>query len=385
MGTIAYEELKALARPRENVGISIYMPFNDGTQGDLKNPALLREILESAEGRLLSDGVKPDVVTKLLRPGYDLAANETYWRDKFETLAIFIFADTFQAYKLQFPYEQTLSISRYPYLKPILHDYLTDKKIYVLVLEAGGSRLFKFDKHSYIDITPKELEKSSKEYAAYFQIERESNYHMKRAGSGREKEGIISHGHDNTEQLNKRRETEYAHIIANEVKEIATLENLPLVLAGVKSGFLAPTFRSVYDGTGLIDDYIRVETAPLDIHKLQQGVSDILDNIEKTDDQLKVEAVSNLLGTGFEENDPDQVVKMAFEGRVDTLFVNVEMDIYGIMNVFNDRFEAKVTNNPDDENLTNIAIVDTWSRDGKVFFVSGTVINSRPMMASLKY
>jgi len=385
MGQFTFDELKILAHPRSNVGVSVYMPFNDGTQGDVKNPAMLREILALANEALLSSGVKVGVAEKLLRPGYELAEKETYWRDKFETLAVFIFPNEFLAYKLPFAYEKTLIISRYPYLKPILRDFQADKNLYVLALAAGGSRLFRFNRYTYTDITPDGIEKSSKQFAEHFQIERETNYHMKRAGSGRTQEGIITHGHDNTEQLNKKRAEEYAHMVAKEVKKVAELDSLPLVLAGAKSGFLGPTFRAEYGGMGLVDDYIQVETMPLDMVKVQAGVRRIIENMEREEEKVSVEDVANLIGTGYEESDPDQIVKMAYEGRVATLFVNDEKDVFGVVNNFNDTYEARVTNNPEDEDLTNIAIINVWNKDGKVFFVPDEIVEGRPMMAALRY
>ena len=385
MDKLDFGEIKALARPRKNVGISIYMSFNDGTQADLKNPALIREILDKAAEKLVNDGVKNDVVSKLLKPGYDLAGDETYWRDKFETLAVFLFAGEFHTYKLPLKHDTALIISRYPYLKPIMGDYLTNKQLYVLVLAAGGSKLFKFDKYSYFDITPKEIEKSSKEYADFFQVERETNYHIKRGGGGHTKEGLISHGHDNTEQLNKTRALEYAHFVAKEVKKISNKLKLPLALAGIKSGFLAPTFRSVYDGVCLLDDYIQVETEPIDMVKLQIEAGKLIEKIEMGDEIVALELVTNLLGTGFEEGLPDQIVQFASEGRVDTLFVNSELDVYGTISVFNGICEAKVTDNPEDEDLTNVAVISTWRNKGRVYFLPGKVIGERPLMALLRY
>ncbi|GEM_PF-2439116 len=385
MNTLDNNEIRDLARPRKNVGISIYLPFNDGTQGDLKNPALLKEMLNEAREKLTVDGVKADVVSNLLKPGFDLTADETYWREKFGSLVVFLFSNEFHFYKLPFAYEQKLVISRYPYLNPILKDFLTNKCIYVLVLAAGGSKLFKFDRYGYLDITTKGIEKSSKEYADYFQIERESNYHIKRGGAGRTKEGLISHGHDNTEQLNKVRATEYARIIAKEVKSIARVDNLPLILAGAKSGFLAPTFRSVFDGSGLLEGYIPVETEPVNMGMLQSEVGKILDKVENDEEKIALEVVTNLLGTGLEESLPDQIIKQTSEGRVETLFVNNEQDVFGTINVFNGICEAKVTNNPEDENLTNIAVINTWYKKGKVYFLPKNVIGERPLMAVLRY
>lgn len=386
MDDITHKDLSMLASPRKDIGVSIYMPFNDGAEGDLKNPAVLTEILDVAREKLLSSGVKSGVVTKLLQPGFDLVRDETYWRDKFVTLAFFLFVKEFHVYKLPSVYDKTTEFSRYPYIKPILRDYVDNKKLYVLVLEAGGSKLFKFDRYNHLDITPKVLEMSSKEYAdKYFQIEREQSYHIKRQGGGKTREGLISHGHDNTEQLNKLRATEYARIVAKEVKKIVNKESFPMVLAGVKGGFLAPTFRAVYDGASLIDDYIQVETVPLNLGKILKEVSRIIGKMRVAEESASLEKVSGLLGTGYEENKSDQIVKRAFEGRVDTLFVNNEKDAFGIINNFNDLYEVQVTDNPEDEDLSNIAVATTWDKDGKVFFVSGSMIDNRPMMASLRY
>jgi len=119
--------------------------------------------------------------------------------------------------------------------------------------------------------------------------------------------------------------------------------------------------------------------------KIQADVRCIIENIERTEENQRVEMVSNLLGTGLEENSPDQIVKMAYEGRVATLFVNDEKDVFGVVNIFNDTYEARVTNNPEDEDLTNIAVINVWDKGGKVFFVPGKLVRGRPMMAALRY
>ena len=362
MDTLNYENLKMLAHSRSDIGVSIYMPYNDGATGDLENPTMLATMLGQAENELHKAGVKPAVMSKLFKSAHDLVKNETYWRDKFETLAVFIFKNEFFVFKLPFVYEKTLKISKYPYLKPMLQDYLTNKRVYVLVLSAGGSKLFKFSKYKYIDITPRALHKSSKALANRFQIERATNFHIKRKGGGKKTlEGLISHGHDNTSQLNKLRAEEYARMVAKEVKKVTKNAGPPLIVAGAKSGFMVPTFRSVYGETKLLDDYIQVETSPLDFNKLKSGVLRAIKNLQSEEIDKSLELVSNLFGTGHSEDSPSRVVEMAQRGLVDVLFVNFEND-----------------------DIANIAAIETWSRGGEVYFVDGSVIGDRAISASLR-
>jgi len=386
MDKIIREGLKALARPRDEVGISLYIPYNDGSEGSLKNPVTLRSILNECQKKLSEDGVKTGVIESLLRPAYDLVTNDTFWRDKYETLAIFLFHNEFYAYKLSFPQKQTVVFSKYPYLKPMLRDYLDNKRLYVLVLSAGGSSLFKFDKRNYIDITTKMMKQSSKEYADYFQIERESNYHIKRKGGGdKTRQGLISHGHDNTEQLNKTRAAEYARAMAKEVKRISTWENMPLVLAGENSGFLAAAFRKAYRGVTPMETYIQVDTAPLDMGKLQTEVGQVIETMLVEDELTNAEKMNNLSGSGYQKNEINDIVRAALEGRIESLFVDGERDAFGVITFFNEVFDVVVTGDENDEELTNIAVISTWDNGGRVFFVPGETLDGRPMMAALRY
>ena len=362
MDTLNYANLKMLAHSRSDIGVSIYMPYNDGAMGNLENPTMLATMLGQAENELHEAGVKPAVISKLFNSAHDLVNNETYWRDKFETLAVFIFKNEFFVFKLPFSYEKTLKVSKYPYLKPMLQDYLTNKRVYVLVLSAGGSKLFKFSKYKYIDITPRALNKSSKELANRFQIERATNFHIKRKGGGEKTlEGLISHGHDNTSQLNKLRAEEYARVVAKEVKKVTKNAGPPLIVAGVKSGFMVPTFRSVYSEVNLLDDYIQVETSPLDVNKLRSEVLRVIKKIQSEEVSKSAELASNLLGTGHSEDNPSRVLEVAQMGLVDVLFVNLE-----------------------DNDIANMAVIETWNRGGEVYFVDGSVIGDRAILASLR-
>jgi len=97
MNVFSQDELKALMGKHQGLCVSIFMPtYRTGAESQ-QNPIRFRNLLRTAEEKLLAAGLRPQEVKGLLEPAQALPGNVLFWRRQSDGLALFLSADLFRS------------------------------------------------------------------------------------------------------------------------------------------------------------------------------------------------------------------------------------------------------------------------------------------------
>ena len=100
MNSLSQEELKTLLEKRQGVCVSLFMPtFRTGAEIQ-QNQIRLRNLLRTADERLLGNGLRPGEIKSLLEPAQALTGNLLFWKGQSDGLALFLAADFFRFFSL---------------------------------------------------------------------------------------------------------------------------------------------------------------------------------------------------------------------------------------------------------------------------------------------
>ncbi len=90
MNAFSQDELKTLMGKHQGLCISIFMPtFRTGAESQ-QNQIRFRNLLRSAEEKLLAGGLRPQEIKELLEPAQALPGNVLFWRRQSDGLALFL-------------------------------------------------------------------------------------------------------------------------------------------------------------------------------------------------------------------------------------------------------------------------------------------------------
>lgn len=352
-----------------------------------------KSALQRVENHLLATGMKGDKIKELLKPAKNLLDETSYWHHMSDGLAVFIAPDFFFKTEVPVPFDQYEYINTRFYLKSLLPLLAGEGKFYLLAIAKGSINFFLAYNHSIEPIelgnlVPKDIEEALR----YDDPEKSLQFHSQigRVETGQKGgtsiRGAMFHGHGGIDDVEKVNIERYLNLVDKGIVKFISGEETPLVLAGVD--YLIPIYQKVTNYPHLYPDAVigNPEHIPMaELHEMARNV------IEPFFNRKKEEALQKFDDTKHTERASDdltEVIPAAYYGRVDTLFINKNKEIYGTFNKEkNELIIHGETKEEGDVELLNEAAIHTIMNSGIVFLDDEDEVpgNHRELAALLRY
>jgi hypothetical protein len=367
---ITLEDLKVLAEKREKYCISLYMPMQRMSKETRQNPIRLKNLLGKAEEELIALGMRPVEAGALLEPARAFIPEDPFWQHQSEGLAMFVSPEGVRTFRLPIHVEEIVVVTDRFHLKPLLSLFTGDDRYYVLALSQNEVRLFQCSRYSATELETPGMPASLADATKYDVYENQLQFHTRTPGVRGASTGrrpAIFHGQGIGIDDAKDSITEYFLQIDRSLQKILYRNRAPLVLAGVE--FLFPIYQSVNSYQHLVEKGVEGNPEILKPEELQRQAWTIVEPYFTRAREQAVERFNQELGTGHASKDIEAVVPAAAHGRIDTLFVTVGSQIWGIFNPESGEVRLHENEEPGDEDLLDVAAVQTLLSSGKVYAV----------------
>lgn len=366
MNFLTQLDLKDMAKEYKDFCVSIVMDTEKTITANLKNQQRFEALIKKSHNKLLKTKLSEEKIRKILIHASDLLSNDSFWHDGFDGLAVYSIKDSFEAYKLPFKPKETTTVSHFPYLLPLLFGFNDNYPFHVLVVDEGEIRLFKAGKFEIEEIELNLSYTNEKDYFnRTFQVEEIPGYRSEVAG-GRTKgnEYIIYHGHGNAKDDNKIRAKEFFQSTKEELERKLSFSKYPLILAG--HNFLIDIFRKANPKITTEEMSITLNPGPINIGFLHSQAMIVIEKLQKREYEHEKIKYCDAIGTSLTSTQPKEIFEDGKNGRIETLFVNIEIEHFGILDEKNNLLTVNLTNNEDDESLTNLACIIALQTDATV-------------------
>ncbi len=364
MDIITKDDLKIFMQPYQSECVSIFMPAHRAGRETQQDPIRLKNLLNQAEEELLGRGWRLPDAQAILEPARQLFGNEHFWQHQSEGLAIFLGENIFHSYRLPLPFEELLMISNHFHFKPLLPFFAHDGHFYLLALSQNEVRLLEGTKYT---VTELDAENNLPELAQALRFDYFSSqlqYHTGSAKPAIGERAALYHGHDpqDDEKSNLLR---WFHKIDEELQKELAGEESPLVLAGVERLF--QLYEQANSYPHLLAGGIAGNPEQLSPKELHSEAWNLVMPIFTKDRKLAQESYQRYKVTSQASDDIRQIILAAALGKVSHLFVAVGEQVPG--NVDIDALRVEVAENPEsgEEDLLNLAALQTLEKGGKVF------------------
>jgi hypothetical protein len=170
------------------------------------------------------------------------------------------------------------------------------------------------------------------------------------------------------------------------ISEVLRGQQAPLVLAGVD--YLHPIYHEANTYPHLVDDGIEGNPKELSAEELHAQVWPIVHPILAADQRDAAAQYRQLAGAGSERasSELDQVIPAAYHGQIETLFVALDLERWGVFDPDSNKMELHREAQPGDEDLLDLAAVHTVLNSGTVYAVeSGKVPGETSLAALFRY
>lgn len=360
MNVFTRNELKDLME-YEGPCVSIYMPtLRNGTQSQ-QNLIRFKNMLREAGDRLVTAGMRPSEAKELLEPAQKLLLDDPFWRQS-NGIALFISPDTFRYYRLPFDFEELLVVADRFNAKPLLRLPSSSERFYVLALNQNRVRLFEGENHviSEIDIEIEGIPQSQPEAFKYDDLEKQLQAHSGSPGTA------IFHSHPAADDA-KANILRYFQQVDRGLRDLLRGRRAPLLLAGVS--YLLSIYREANSYPCLLQEGIEGSPDRLGAEEMYERAWSIVGPYFLKAQQEAVDVYKQIAGTGLTSKDVNEIVPAACYGRVETLFVNTGIQLWGTYDPDANKVELDTRAVNGKVDLLDLAAVHTVLNGGVVYSV----------------
>ena len=380
MDTITIQELQNFLPARTGWHVSLYMPTEHKGQATEQNRIRFKNLLQEAEQRLLSKGIRTPDVRQLLNPAQQLLEKPGFWRHQSHGLAVFLTAETFDYYRLTVSFEELVVISDSFHIKPLLPFFASDGHFYILAISQNQVRLMEGTHHSVDEINLENMPENMAEAFQYKRFIKDIQFHTGTSTARHGDRAGTFHGHDPSDE-DKTRILRWFQQIDDAIHGLLLGEQSPMVLAGVE--FLFPLYKQANSYHALVEKGIPGNPDELKPEELHAQAWPLVAPVFQQAQENAAARYYQLSDTDQSTTDVKEAVLAAHYGRVADLFVPLGVQIWGTYDLEANSVHIHEEKQPGDRDLLDLAAIQTILNGGTVFAVEQERVPEGALLAAV--
>jgi hypothetical protein len=362
--------------------VSLFMPTHRAGRETEQGPIRFRNLLREAHEQLLAKGLRAAKVGEILKKPQRLLQDKGFWQRQSDGLAVFFSSDAIHHFRLPLAFEELVVISKRFLVKPLLPILTSDGLFHVLALSQNQVRLLEGTRHTVDEVALEGLLQSLAEAFPEAPAEKQLLFHSG-TPTGAGKRAAVFYGRE-ISNVNKDRLLRWFRMIDKNLHSLLSDSRSPLVLAGVD--YLFPLYREVNTYPHLMDEGIPGNPEGLRPEELHGPAWALVEPIFRQSREAAAAHFRQLAGTGQTTTDVREALTAAHHGRVDVLFLPVGVQVWGHFIPENDRVDVHESPEPGDENLLDLAAIQSLIKGGTVYAVAPhEVPEQAPLAAIFRY
>lgn len=383
MSFVSSDDLKRWLDAR-GPAVSIYMPTHRAGREQQQDPIRLRNLLSDAERKLTALGLRSPRAQERLAPATRLLDQSFFWQHQRDGLALLLSESSFDAVRAPLRFEPLVTVGERLHIKPLLPLIGADAHFYVLALSQQEIRLLEGTRHTIESVELDQVPQSLAEALRWDDPETTLQWHSGAASQqgGRRLAMFYGHGADNgTEQKDQIRR--YLNRVSAGIDAILAEERAPLVLAGVD--YVLPIYREVSSYAHIVEGGILGNPEELSEQALHRAAWNLVEPLLTAERRQALERYRMLAGRGSElaSDDQQEIVLAAHDGRVQTLLIAPDQQVWGRFDAQERRVEPLTADTPGALDLIDLAVAETLQKGGDVYLCSAEELSADTGIAAV--
>lgn len=318
MDTLSLHRLIDLARAHGEDRVSLYMPtrrFSPGSQEE--DTTRLRNLLRTAEERLVARGLRPPAIESLLTPVRALTDERPLWLRSSDGLAVLSGPEGVVTFQVPVPLDEVVWVGERYYLRPLLPALDASRAFWLLTLSQKRVRLMSGNGYALQEVSAEGIPSSLADALKWDDYEKTSlQFHTGTSGSGGRRPAVF-HG---TGEVDVKDEiVRYFRRIDRGLHDLLRDSDAPLVLAGVD--YLLPLYRDINSYAHLAGKAVIGNPDGFGDIELHRRAWQIASETFAAEHAEAATRVAELWASPRVTPDPEALVAAAHYGRIDTLLV----------------------------------------------------------------
>jgi hypothetical protein len=380
MDLITREDLLFLSACQDIPCASIYIPADPAGVDREKKRILFKNHLRRIERQLDGYPSAPQGFRNHLEQARSLIDHMSFRVNQNQGLVLLFSDRIFRTYSLPARFREFAATGRRFYLKPLIAFVCRDAIFCLIALSGNSAKFYKGSRQLFHAVEPVNMPKSLSEALKHDILKKHPQLHTGAGGAGGPRPALFHGQGIGTDDI-KDRFLRYFRQVAEGLQELLREEKAPLVFSGVN--YLFPIFREACPYENLLDDFIGGNPEGLEEKDLHESAWRILSLYLEKEEEQKAARYRDLVHTGRAAGDLAEIVRAAHEGRVDSLLVTENGHQWGTYDPLGHEVSIHHRQEGGDEDLLNLAAVQTMLRGGEVHVIGEDKIPNRSMAAAI--
>jgi hypothetical protein len=379
MDLFTQDDLKTLLAEHPSPCVSLFMPAHRG--GAEADPIRWRKHLAEAEEHLVKAGWRAAEVKELLAPGRRLLEDITFWKNQSDGLAAFLAPQFLRVFRVPLALEDGVVIANRFAIIPLLPLLSGNGKFFVLALSQKAVRLLQGTRDSVSEVDLKGVPQNLAEALLTHEAKQPFSFVGRRAGEGAGSWSGIFHGHGVGIDDTKEELLHYFQKIDQGLHPLLREEKSPLVLAAVD--YLQAIYHQANTYPHLLKKGVDGNPDQLSSKELHDRAWPLVKPFFEEEQQWAAAQYRRVAGIENTSCDLEAIVAAAYEGRVETLFVALGRQIWGVFHPATGRVEQHKEPLFGDVDLLDLAAAHTLTHGRTVYAVEPEQVPSKADLAAI--
>jgi hypothetical protein len=311
-------DLQRLALGRPGPCVSVFLPTHRAGREVEQAPIRLKNLLRQATEALEADGVKAPTTKSLLAPLRRLLDDRLFWQYQSDGLALFSRPGWWRSFRVPLDLPELAVVDDRFHVTPLLPLLAGDGHFFVLALSQNQIRLLEGTRDRVEEVDLPGVPLGVRDALQGEEVQKQLQLYV--ANRGRVGAGGVYHGHGHPGEGQAERILRYLRKVDRGLREVLADERAPMVLAAVEH--LSPIFRKANTYPQLVDEVVPGSPEGLNPHELHARAWPIVEPLFLRAQREAAARYDRLAGTGLTSQDPQDIVRAAENGRIETLFVS---------------------------------------------------------------
>lgn len=360
------EDIELLAGEHAAPCVSIYMPTHRTGEAVLKGDdrLLLKNLLKDVKRDLGDQEYDQKTISVLAAPIQELIDAKHDWNFRSEGLVLFISPELFMTFQLPLKFSPKTCISSAFYLVPLMPLFVDGGNFILLALELNEVKLYKVSRYSIKEIFIEEKIPSRLEDQVGYDHEQKSlQFRSQQQAYGE----ATFHGQGEGKEDRKDEILNFFRGIDRGLSSILSAENTPLLLAGLDEQI--SIYKKANSYHNLFEKHLSCHPSDLSLDELQIKAWNLLEPHFGKERNEKLEMFQLYQDTERTSQQLNEIVQMAIQGRVDTLFIQYGMDLWGTYDPTTNLLKINHEHRSPAVPLDNLMAVNTFLQGGKIYLM----------------
>lgn len=360
MSVVNRETIEHLISETKDVNISIFIPTHKTGEEGKQDSIRLKNIIQKVKTDLLEQGWKEQKVENLFKDIHAKTEENQFWLHQDKGLALYVNEDYFDFFKIPVSPKENYYIAENFLITPLLELQNHHGKYHVLVLSQNETKMYKITPDETTKVAFESVPTSMEEHLKYHVHERSMQHHTGASGGG-----AVFHGQGAGEDENNKELVLFLKHIENKVTKYLKKENGPLVLAGPDK--MVAYYKKANKYFNVLDQAISSNADTKTVKELENESWEIAQSYFREEINSDIDRFNNLKGSELISTDVSDIVKGAYFGKVDTLFVPMGFRQFGLFDANENRVEISENLNGQTVDLINYAAISAI-RNGSTLY-----------------